>query len=229
MIFRKFISNRNEKTVINANKPIYLGLAILSLSKIRIYEYWYDNMKPKYGDNIKLCYMDPDSFIMHVKTEEFYEDIANDVEKNYDTSNYIFERPLQIGKNKKVIGLMKDKLGGKIMEEFVGLRPKCYSYLMNDDKADKKAKGTKKCMIKRCLKFDNYSECLKEKKKILRSQQRFKSDGHDVYTEEIDKIALSYNDDKRLIAFDGITTYPYGIGAGILCKQELLSKVSREC
>ena len=229
MIFRKFISNRNEKTVINANKPIYLGLAILSLSKIRIYEYWYDDMKPKYGDNIKLCYMDPDSFIMHVKTEEFYEDIANDVEKNYDTSNYIFERPLQIGKNKKVIGLMKDKLGGKIMEEFVGLRPKCYSYLMNDDKADKKAKGTKKCMIKRCLKFDNYSECLKEKKKILRSQQRFKSDSHDVYTEEIDKIALSYNDDKRLIAFDGITTYPYGIGAGILCKQELLSKVSREC
>ena len=75
--------------------------------------------------------------------------------------------------------------------------------------------------------FDNYSECLKEKKKILRSQQRFKSDGNDFYTEEINKIALSYNDHKRLIAFDGITTYPYGIGARILCKKELLSKVSR--
>ena len=115
------------------------------------------------------------------------------------------------------------------MEEFVGLRRKCYSYLMNAGKVDIKTKGTKKCMIKRCLMFDNYSECLKEKKKILRSQQRFKSDGHDVYTEEINKISLSYNDDIRLIAFDGITTYPYGISARILCKQELLSKVSRKC
>ena len=113
---------------------------------------------------------------------------------------------------------MKDGLGGKIMKEFVGLRPKCYSYLMNDDKVDKKAKGTKKCAIKRCLVFDHYMNCLKEKKKILRSQQRFKSDGHIVYTEEINKIALSYNDDKRLISYDGITTYPYGIGTGILCK-----------
>ena len=174
-----------KKIVIKANKPIYLGLAILSLSKIRMYEYMYDDMKPKYGDNIKLSYMDTDSFIMHVKTEDFYEDIANDIGKNYDTPNYTFERPLPIGKNKKVIGLMKDELGGKIMEELVGLRPKCYAYLMNDDKVDKKAKGTKKCVIKRCLMFDNYSECSKEKKKILRSQQRFKNDGHDVYTEDI--------------------------------------------
>ena len=76
--------------------------------------------------------------------------------------------------------------------------------------------------------FNNYSGCLKEKKKILRSQQRFKSDAHNVYTEEINEIALSFNDDKRLIAYDGITTYPYGISAGILCKQELLSKASRK-
>ena len=106
---------------------------------------------------------------MHIKTEGFYKDIANDAEKNYDASNYICERPLPTGKSKKVIGLMKDELGEKIMEEFAGLRPKCYSYLMNDGKVDKKAKRTKKCVIKRCLMFDNYSECLKEKKKILRS------------------------------------------------------------
>ena len=141
-----------KKTVIKASKPIYLGLAILALSKIRMYEYWYDDMKPKYEDN-------------------FYKDISNDVEKNYDTSTYTVERPLPIGKNKKVLGLMKDKLGGKIMEEFVRLRTKCYSYLMDDGKVDKKAKGTKKCVIKRCLIFDNYSECLKENNKILRSQQ----------------------------------------------------------
>ena len=77
--------------------------------------------------------------------------------------------------------------------------------------------------------FDNYSECLKEKNKILRSQQRFKSDAHNFYTEEINKVALSFNDYKRLIGYNGITTYPYGIGAGILCKQDLLSKVSRKC
>ena len=142
-------------------------------------------MKPKYDDKVKLYYMDTDSFIMNIKTEDFYEDIANDVEKNYDTSNYACERPLPIGKNKKKIGLMKDELGENIMEEFIGLRPKSYSYLMDNGKVDKKAKGTKKCVIKRCLMFNNYLECLKGKNKILRSQQRFKSDGHDLYTEEI--------------------------------------------
>ena len=142
MVFKKFIGNK-KKTVIKANKPIYLGLAILSLSKIRMYEYWYDDMKLKYDDNIKLCYMDTESFIMHVKTEGFYENTANDVEKNYDASNYTCERALPISKNKKVIGLMKDEIGRKIMEKFVGLRPKCFSYLMNDGKVDKKAKGTK--------------------------------------------------------------------------------------
>ena len=194
-----------------------------------MYDYWYNEMKPKHEDRIRLCYMDTDSFIMHIKTEDFYKDIADDVEKKYDTSNYTVERPLAMGKNKKVIGMMKDELGGKIMKKFIGLRPKCYSYLTDDGNVDKKAKGTKKCVIKKDIMFDNYSECSKEKKKILRSQQRFKSDAHNVYTEEINKIALSFNDDKRLIAYDGVTTYPYGIVAGIFCKQELLSKVSRKC
>ena len=140
----------------------------------------------------------------------------------------MYERPLPIGKNKKVIGLMKDEMGGKIIKQLVCLNPKCYSYLMSDGKVDKKAKGTKKCVIKRCLIFNNYLECLKEKKKILRSQQRFKSEEHDVYTEQINKTALSYNNYKRLISYDGVTTYPYETRAGILCKQELLSKVSRK-
>ena len=97
------------------NKPIYLGLSILEISKTLMYEFWYNYMKPKYGDNVKLCYMDTDSFIMHNKTEDFYEDIANDVEKRFHTSIYEVNRLLPTGKNKKVIGLMKDELGGKIM------------------------------------------------------------------------------------------------------------------
>ena len=80
---------------------------------------------------------------MHVKTEDFYKDVPNDVEKNYDTSNYTVERALPIGKNKKVIGLMKDELEGKIMEKFVGLRLKCYSHLIDDGKVDKKQKEQK--------------------------------------------------------------------------------------
>ena len=140
-----------NKIKVKMNKPIYLGLLILEISKLLMYVFWYDYMKPKYGNNVKLCYMDTDSFIMNIKTEDFYKDIANDVENRYDTSNYEVNRPLPTGKNKKVIGLMKDELGGKIITEFVTLRPKTYSYLTDDCKEDKKAKGTKKCVIKRMI------------------------------------------------------------------------------
>ena len=108
-----------NKTKVKMNKLIYLGLSILDISKILMYEFWYDYMKPKYGNRVKLCYMDTDSFVMNIKTNDFYKDITNDVEKRFDTSNYECNRPLPIGKNKKVIGLMKDELGGKTITEFV--------------------------------------------------------------------------------------------------------------
>ena len=128
-----------KKTKVKMNKPIYLGLSILEISKILMYEFWYDYMKPKYDNNVKLCYMDTDSFIMNIKTNQSYEDSANDVENRFDTSNYEVNRPLPMGRNKKVIGLMKDQIGGKIITEFVTLRPKTYSYLTDDGKEDKKA------------------------------------------------------------------------------------------
>ena len=112
-----------KKTKVKMNKPIYLGLSILEISKTLMYEFWYDYMKPKYANNVKLCYIDTDSFIINIKTNED-EDIASDVENRFDTSNYEVNRPLPLGKNKKVIGLMKDELGGKIITEFVTLRPK---------------------------------------------------------------------------------------------------------
>ena len=127
-----------KKTKVKMNKPIYLGLSTLEISKTLMYEFWYDYMKPKYNSNVKLCYMDTDSFIMNIKTNDFYKDIASDVENRFDTSNYkantsktsaLARRPLTTGKNKKVIGLMKDELGGKIITEFVTLRPKTYSFL----------------------------------------------------------------------------------------------------
>ena len=107
-----------NKTKIKMNKPIYLGFSILEISKLLMCEFRYDYMKPKYGQNVKLCYMDTDSFIMNIKIEDFYKDIANNVEKRFDTSNYEVNRPLPTGKNKKVIELIKDELAGKIIVEF---------------------------------------------------------------------------------------------------------------
>ena len=198
-----------KKTKIKMNKPIYLGLSLLEISKILMYEFCYDYMKPKYNDNVKLCYMDTDSFVMYIKMNDFYKDISNDLECKFDTSNYITNRPLPIGKNKKVIGLMKDELGGEIITEFTALRPKTYSYLTDNDKIDKKAKGTKTCAINKMIKFNDYKKCLLNEV-ILKSQQRFISKKHDVYTENVNKIALSNDDDKRVLSNDKITTYPYG-------------------
>ena len=97
-----------KKIKVKMNDLVYLGLSILDISKTLMYEFWYDYIKPKYQDNAKLCYMDTDRFIIHFKTEDFYGDIADDVEKRFDTSNYKVNRPLPTGKNKKVIGLMED-------------------------------------------------------------------------------------------------------------------------
>ena len=199
-----------KKTKVKMNRPIYLGLSILEISKTLMYEFWYDYMKPKYNDNVKLCYMDMDSFIINIKTNDFYEDIASDVENRFDTSNYEVNRPLPTGKNKKVISLMKDELGGKKITEFVTLRPKKYSFLTDYGKKDKKAKGIKKCIIKKMIKFNDYKKCLLNDKVILKSQQRFISKKHDAYTEKINKIALSNNDDKRIVSSNKISSYPYG-------------------
>ena len=156
-----------KKTKVKMNKPIYLGLSILEISKTLMYEFYYDYMKPKYNNNVKLCYMDTDSFIMNIKTNDFYKDIANDVENRFDTSNYEVNRPLPTGKNKKIIGLMKDELGRKIITEFVTLRPKTYLLLTDDGKEDKKAKGIKKCIIKKMIKFNDYKKCFLNDKLIL--------------------------------------------------------------
>ena len=170
--------------------------------------------------------MDTDSFVMHIKTEDIYKDIAGDVERWFDTSNYDRkdERPLLTSKNKKVIGMFKDELGEKIMTEFCALRAKAYAYKLNDDTEMKKAKGTKKCIVKRELMFENYKDALFNDKIIIRSQQRFRSYNHKVYTEEVNKIALSSNDDKRIQTFDKVTTFPYGTNVFKVCESDMLSK-----
>ena len=123
-----------KKTEVKMNKPVYLGQAILDISKTLMYELWYDYIKPKYGEKAKLCYMDTDSFIIHIETEDFHKYIASDVERWFDTSGYDKndKRPLPIGINKKVIGMFKDELGGKSITEFCALRAKAYAYITED-------------------------------------------------------------------------------------------------
>ena len=134
--------------------------------------------------------MDTDSLVYGIKTEDFYEDITDDVPARFDTSGYCPNRLLQVGLNKKVIGLMKDELGGKIMTEFVALRPKLYSYKKLDGLEDKRCKGIKKCVVKKTLTFEDYKTCLFSDFTEYRSQLMFRSAKHEVRTIEVNKVAL---------------------------------------
>ena len=146
-----------EKTKTKINKPVYLGMSILDISKTLMCEFLYDYIKPKYRDKPKLRYMDTDSFVIHIFTEDFFEDIVNDAERWFDIFNYDKNdrKPLETGMNEKVIGLFKDELGGKMIKEFCVLRAKTYAYLMDDDNEKKKAKRIKKRIIKRRIMFEN--------------------------------------------------------------------------
>ena len=167
-----FMAMNMRRNKVVMNKPVYLGLAILDLSKIEMYEFHYDYIKPKYGGAAKLMYTDTDSFVYHIKTEDIYKDIAPDVDARFDTSNYLKVedendpkyRPLEVGKNKKVLRKVKDELGGKIMTEFIALRSKMYAYQTVDGKVDKKCKGTKKCVVKKRITFEDIKKCMKQEK-----------------------------------------------------------------
>ena len=156
-----------KKTKVKATKPIDLGMSVLSIKKTLMYKFWYGYIKPRYGDRARLCYTDTDGFVLHIFSEDFFQDIAPDVDIWFDTSNYDEndERPLPTGENKKVPGLFKDELGGKIMVEVVAIRPKTWAYLMDDGSEHKKAKETKVAVIKRGLMFENYKiACLMNKR-----------------------------------------------------------------
>ena len=191
------------------NKPIYLGQVILDLSKIVMYEFHYDYMKQKYPERLTLCCMDMDSLIYDIKTDDFYKDITKDVQDRFDTSGYNPDRPLPVGLNKKVIGLMKDELGGEIMTEFVTLRPKMYAYKTGSAES-KKCKGIKKCIVKKTLTFEDYKTCLFNDSTEYRSQLIFRSTKHEVHTIEVNKVTLNRYDDKRIIKKDRISTFARG-------------------
>jgi len=200
-----------KMTEIKFDKPIYLGAAILDISKTLMYNFHYEYIKPKYGNEAQLLFTDTDSLMYHITTEDFYKDISNDVDEKFDTSNYPENHKLGIptGKNKKVIGMFKDEVGGKQIVEFVGLRAKLYSYKMNDSTEKKKCKGINRTARDNSLTHKDYYDCLMTGKNELRTMNVLRSHKHIMYAKTINKVALSAGDDKRIILEDGITTIPY--------------------
>ena len=192
-------SMRIGKTKVMMNKPIYLGTSILDLFKTLMYDFHYDYVKPKYGDKAQLLFTDTDSLCYEIETMDFFRDIAPDLETMFDTSNFSKNHPSGIptGKNKKVIGLFRAKMGGKIIDEFCRLQAKCYATKMYKGPESKKCKGVKKAVVKTELTIDDYKRCLFENEIQLISFNTLRSRKHEISTETITKISLTPNDDKR--------------------------------
>ena len=206
------VSVHMKKTSLTMNKPVYLGMSILDLSKIVMFDFHYKYIKPKYGKQAKLLFTDTDSFLYEIQTEDFYKDISGDVKNRFDTSDYPEGHPSGIptGINKKVLGMFKDEAAGKIIKEFVGLRAKLYSYKMDEGKENKRCKGIKKAVVEKSIRHEDYKTCLETGKEQLRRQNIIRSYEHVLYTEEINKIALSSADDKRYLLNDSFDTLAWG-------------------
>ena len=189
----ELVSVNMAKKTVKLNKPVMVGQAILDISKHKMFDYWYNFAKPMWGDNLRLLMTDTDSFIMEVKTEDVYKDIAPHVRERYDTSNYVDTFPdghpsgLPVGLNKKVPGLMKDEKAGKIVQSFVGLRAKLYVLKV----------------VEKSINFDHYKNCLFTGEKVMAQFYTLRSREHTIHTERVTKIALSSNDDKRYLLSDG--------------------------
>ena len=206
------ISVHLKKTSLLMNKPVYLGACILDLSKSLMYDFHYKYIKPMYKNKAKLLFTDTDSLMYEIETEDFYKDISGDVKDRFDTSDYPENHPSGIptGENKKVLGMSKDEAAGKMIKEFVGLRAKLYSYKMYEGEESKKCKGVKKQVVKKSITHEDYKTCLETGKEQLRKQNIIRSYNHEVYTEEVNKVALSAEDDKRYVTEDGKHTLAWG-------------------
>lgn len=205
------------KTTIKFDKPIYVGLAILEISKTIMYNFHYEIMKKKYGKNIALLYTDTDSLIYSIKTNDFFNDLEHDLIDHFDTSNFPKNHFCYNDKNKNRPGFFKDELKSSIMTEFISLRPKLYANAVGGIEY-KKAKGVKKYVIQKHMKLDHYLKILlnfieqkSNNKSIMYYNINFiQSKNHCVYSKTVNKMILNANDDKRFIIKNGIQTLNYG-------------------
>ena len=205
-------------TVVEMNKPVYLGQCILDVSKTLMYQFHYDYIKPKYGNKSQLCYMDTDSFIYHLKTKNFYKDIAQDIDQWFDTSNYDIDNKMitnaigkyKMNKNARLPGLFKDEAAGKIIKENIALTQKCHAQLYLSLREDKKCKGIKKVVVEKTVSFNDYKECLFNGKNIYRNQHLIQHRKHNIFTFNVNKLALSRDNDKRIVDKKQISTLTRG-------------------
>ena len=206
---RNLVAIHLKKTEVYFNKPVYVGQAILDLSKLLMFDFNYNFIQKKYTyKKAKLLFTDTDSLMYELKTNDFYKDIKEDIRDKFDTSDYPQEHKSGIltGVNKKVIGFFKDEVSGKQITHFVGLRPKLYSFKVEESNTNKKCKGIKKSVVKKGIDFQDYVECLFTGEKQMRSMNIIKSENHEIYSKEVNKLALSNEDDKREIMEDKVHT-----------------------
>ena len=197
---------------VTLNKPIYVGFCVLEMSKHLMYQFHYQHIKQRYHGNATLCFTDTDSLCYHIKTDDIYADMKENMDL-YDTSNYpVDERQLFSKSNAKVVGKMKDECGGAAPREFVGLRSKMYSLQVskNDQKPKLTAKGVNRTFVKKHVRHEMYLHTLQTRKVTYAKFRHFKSKRHNVTTVQADKVCLSAFDNKRYILPNGISTLAYG-------------------
>ena len=197
------------KETLTLNRPAYVGMCILDLSKTLMYDFHYNYIKQKYGSKAKLLFTDTDSLTYEIETSDVYQDFWNDKDK-FDNSDYPEDSQYFDKTNKKVIGKFKDEAAGMPITEFVGLRSKMYSYMKDNDKGGKTAKGIKKNIIKKNITHENYKNVLFNNKQMHHTMKTIRSNNHQLGSYELNKVSLSCFDDKRYILKDSITSYAYG-------------------
>ena len=206
---RNLVAIHLKKTEVYFNKPVYVGQAILDLSKLLMFDFHYNYIQRKYSyKRAKLLFTDTDSLMYQINTDDFYADISTDIKTKFDTSEYPPDHKSGIltGVNKKVIGMFKDEVGGKQITKFVGLRPKLYSFKVEESSTTRKCKGIKKNVVKKQIEFEDYVDCLFSNKKQMRKMNIIRSENHEIYSKEVNKLALSGDDDKREVLEDKVHT-----------------------
>ena len=198
-----------HKSHLVLNRPVYVGMCILDLSKHLMYNFYYNQLRRQYGDHCKLLYTDTDSLLLEIQTEDVYRDMASHREL-YDTSDYPEDNPLHSTVNKKVLGKMKDECAGRPIAEYVGLRPKMYSILEAGGNNIKKAKGVGKTVVKKQIRHEMYLEALSEKRTFRHGMDVLRPEKHHIYGQHMNKVSLSPFDSKRWIAENGVDTLAYG-------------------
>ena len=197
------------KPTLTLNRPAYVGMCILDLSKTLMYDFHYNYIKSKYGDKARLLFTDTDSLMYEIEADDVYQDFWKD-KHLFDNSDYPKDSPFFDNSNKKVIGKFKDEAAGIPIVEFVGLRSKMYSYMKDDKQDSRTAKGIKKNVIKQKIQHENYKDTLFNQKQMRHMMRLIKSEKHRIGSYVVNKISLSCFDDKRYIHKNGVISYAYG-------------------